>query len=180
MKVLVIVAHPNIEESIMNRTWVGELKKHSEITVHELYKEYPDEKIDIEREQMLCEEHERIVWQFPFYWYSSPPLLKKWQDEVLTHGWAYGSEGNKLHNKELILAVSTGSAKERYQAGGRNQYSMSELLKPFQATSNLIGTKFLPAFIFNGTYTASEEQIKESAKAYVDYILARDSSEWVN
>lgn len=180
MKVLVIVAHPNIEESIMNQTWIGELKKHSEITVHELYKEYPDEKIDIEREQMLCEEHERIVWQFPFYWYSSPPLLKKWQDEVLTHGWAYGSEGNKLHNKELILAVSTGSAKERYQAGGRNQYSMSELLKPFQATSNLIGTKFLPAFIFNGTYTASEEQIKESAKAYVDYILARDISEWVN
>ena len=51
---------------------------------------------------------------------------------------------------------------------------MSELLKPFQATSNLIGTKFLPAFIFNGTYTAIDEEIKESAKAYVNYILARD------
>ncbi|MBT2734075.1 NAD(P)H-dependent oxidoreductase [Bacillus sp. ISL-7] len=174
MKVLVIVAHPNIEESIMNRTWLGELMKHPNITVHELYKQYPDEIIEIEREQRLCEEHERIVWQFPFYWYSSPPLLKKWQDEVLTHGWAYGSKGNKLHNKELILAVSTGSAKERYQAGGRNQYSMSELLKPFQATSNLIGTKFLPAFIFNGTYTAIDEEIKESAKVYVNYILAKD------
>jgi putative NADPH-quinone reductase len=174
MKVLVIVAHPNMEESIVNRTWIGELKKHSEITVHELYKQYPDEKIDIEKEQRLCEEHERIVWQFPFYWYSSPPLLKKWQDEVLTHGWAYGSNGNKLHNKELILAVTTGSAKERYQAGGRNNYAMSELLKPFQATSNLIGTKFLPAFIFNGTYNAIDEEIKESAKAYVNYILARD------
>ncbi|GAA3312898.1 hypothetical protein GCM10020331_001740 [Ectobacillus funiculus] len=44
MKVLVIVAHPNIEESIVNRTWIGELKKHSNITVHELYKQYPDEK----------------------------------------------------------------------------------------------------------------------------------------
>ncbi|RBW68526.1 NAD(P)H-dependent oxidoreductase [Bacillus taeanensis] len=174
MKVLVIAAHPNIENSTVNRTWIEELRKHPEITVHELYKQYPDEKIDVEREQKLCEEHDRIVWQFPFYWYSSPPLLKKWQDKVLTHGWAYGSNGNKLHHKELILAVTTGSAKERYQAGGRNQYSLSELLKPFQATSNLIGTRFLPAFIFNGTYTAMEDEIKESAEAYVNYILAKD------
>ncbi|WP_394236003.1 NAD(P)H-dependent oxidoreductase [Niallia oryzisoli] len=174
MKVLVIVAHPNIEESVVNRTWLEELKKHPNITINELYKEYPDERIDIEREQKLCEEHDRIVWQFPFYWYSSPPLLKKWQDEVLTHDWAYGSKGDKLHNKELILAVSTGSAKERYQAGGRNHYSMSELLKPFQATSNLIGTKFLPAYIFNGTYTAIDEELKESAQAYVNHIFSKD------
>ncbi|WP_396125955.1 NAD(P)H-dependent oxidoreductase [Brevibacillus laterosporus] len=25
----------------------------------------------------------------PFYWYSSPPLLKKWLDDIFTHGWAY-------------------------------------------------------------------------------------------
>lgn len=85
-----------------------------------------------------------------------------------------------MHNKELILAVSTGSAKGKYQAGGRNNYSMSELLKPFQATSNLIGTRFLPAYIFNGAYTASEEKIEESAKSYVDYILARDIFELVD
>lgn len=172
MKTLVIVAHPNIEESVVNKTWLEELNKHAHITIHELYKEYPDEKIDVEKEQKLCEEHHRIVWQFPFYWYSSPPLLKKWQDEVLTHNWAYGAEGNKLHNKELVLAVTTGSGKERYQAGGRNNYSMSELLKPFQATSNLIGTTFLPAFIFNGAYTSTMEEIKDSAKNYADYILA--------
>lgn len=174
MKVLVIVAHPTIEKSVVNRTWLGELKKHPAITIHELYKQYPDGEIDIEREQRLCEEHDRIVWQFPFYWYSSPPLLKKWQDEVLTHDWAYGSNGTKLHHKELLLAVSTGSAKERYQAGGRNQFSMSELLKPFQATSNLIGTRFLPAFVFNGAYTSIDTEIEESAKEYANYILARD------
>lgn len=174
MKVLVIVAHPDIEKSIVNKTWVEELKKYDEITVHELYQQYPDEQIEIEREQKLCEEHDRIVWQFPFYWYSSPPLLKKWIDQVLTHGWAYGSNGTKLHNKDLILAVSTGSGKERYQAGGRNLFTMSELLKPFQATSNLIGTKYLPAFVFNGAYTAINEEIEDSARKYVNYILARD------
>ena len=28
-----------------------------------------------------------------FWWYSSPPLLKLWFDEVLTFGWAYGPGG---------------------------------------------------------------------------------------
>lgn len=28
--------------------------------------------------------------QHPFYWYSTPALLKEWQDLVLEHGWAYG------------------------------------------------------------------------------------------
>ncbi len=174
MRVLVIVTHPNIENSTVNKAWVKELKKHSNVTIHELYKQYSDEIIDIEKEQKLCEEHDRIVLQFPFYWYSSPPLLKKWQDEVLTYGWAYGSEGNKLHNKDLILAVTPGSPKERYQAGGRNQYSMSELLKPFQATSNLIGTTFLPSFIFHGTYHATTEEIEENAREFAHYILSRD------
>ncbi|WMT39113.1 NAD(P)H-dependent oxidoreductase [Paenibacillus sp. D2_2] len=171
MNVLVIVSHPSIEESVVNRTWVEELKKYPNITVHELYKQYPDELIDIEMEHKLCEKHDRIVLQFPLYWYSSPSLLKKWQDKVLTYGWAYGSDGNKLNNKELILAISTGSAEEKYRAGGLNNYSMSELLKPFQATSNLIGTKFLPAYIFHGSYQANENEVKRSAEEYVKYIL---------
>ena len=35
-----------------------------------------------------------IVFQFPFYWYSVPPLLKEWIDLVLEHGFAYGLEGD--------------------------------------------------------------------------------------
>lgn len=171
MKVLVIASHPNMVESVVNRAWIEELQKHATITVHELYKEYPDEQINVEAEQKLCEQHDRIVLQFPFYWYSSPSLLKKWQDEVLTHGWAYGTNGDKLHNKELILAITTGSAEEKYRAGGFNQYSMSELLKPFQATSNLIGTTFLPAYIFHGVYEADDHAVQKSAEEYVQYIL---------
>jgi putative NADPH-quinone reductase len=170
MKVLVIIAHPAIEQSTVNKAWMEELKKHDNITVHELYQEYKEE-IDVKREQELCEAHDRIVWQFPFYWYSSPPLLKEWQDKVLTYGWAFGSNGNALHGKELILAVTTGSGAEKYRAGGLNHYSMSELLKPFQATSNLIGTTFLPPYLFYGTYGATKEEIQKSAKEYAEYIV---------
>ncbi len=171
MKTLVIVAHPNIAKSWINRRWVEELKKHPEITVHELYKEYPSGTIDVEREQALLLEHHRIVWQFPFYWYSSPPLLKKWQDEVLTYGWAYGSKGDKLHGKELMLAISTGGPAAAYRADGYNHFTMSELTTPFQATSNLIGTKFLPPFVLNGINYLSDEDVTNSTWEYAKTVL---------
>ena len=89
MKALVVQAHPNIEESRVNKRWREELAKHpNDIEVHALYEEYPDWQIDVEREQRLLEAHALIVWQFPLYWYSCPPLLKKWLDDVFTYGWA--------------------------------------------------------------------------------------------
>lgn len=171
MKTLVIVVHPNMEQSRVNKGFMDEIRKQSDVKVHELYKEYPDEKIDIEREQQLLLDHDRIVLQFPFYWYSTPSLLKKWQDAVLTYGWAYGPNGDKLNGKEFVLAVSTGGPEHSYQAGGYNNYTLSELLRPLQATSNLIGTAYLPPFTFNGAVVASEDEIEKGAKAYVEHVL---------
>ena len=57
---------------------------------------------DVEREQ----DHDRITYQFPMYWYSVTPLLKKWLDDVLTDGFAYGSTGNKLEGKDPQVIVS--------------------------------------------------------------------------
>lgn len=170
MNVAVIVAHPHLQESKVNRRWIEELKKHPSITVHDLYHQYPQEVIDVQKEQELLLQHDRIVFQFPFYWYSSPPLLKKWMDSVLTSGWAYGAGGDKLHGKELVLAISTGSPEEKYQAGGLNQYTVSELTRPFQATSHLIGMTFLPMFVFYNAFSATDTEIIESAGKYVRHI----------
>lgn len=47
-KTLVIVTHPNIEQSHVNKSWVDALKAHPDLyTVHEIYKLYPDGKIDV-------------------------------------------------------------------------------------------------------------------------------------
>jgi len=59
------------------------LAKRQDVTIHPLYEAYPDWSIDVTREHELLLAHDRIVLQFPFYWYSSPPLLKKWLDFVL-------------------------------------------------------------------------------------------------
>ncbi|NHC40604.1 general stress protein [Bacillus sp. MM2020_1] len=170
MKTLVIVAHPNLEQSKVNRTWMNRLQQEEHITVHNLYADYPTFEINVDKEQQLLLEHDRIVFQFPFYWYSSPALLKQWQDLVLTYGWAYGSEGTKLCGKEFMLVISTGGPEEAYQAGGYNHYSISELTKPFQATANLTGMRFLPTFTKQGVRFLTNEQVLESAEELVSHL----------
>jgi len=169
-RILVIVAHPDIENSLINKRWVEELSKEENITIHELYKAYPTEQIEVKSEQKLVEMHDTIIFQFPFYWYSSPPLLKKWQDEVLTYGWAYGRDGTKLKGKSFMLAISTGSAMSAYKAGGKNQFSIDELTKPFQAMSNLVGMKFLPSFVFYGLNNSTREDVEKSIPLYMGHM----------
>lgn len=70
--------------------------------------------IDVERKQNLLLEHDRIVFQFPFFWYSTPAILKEWQDKVLEYGWAYGADGKKLHGKECLVVTSTGGPAGAY------------------------------------------------------------------
>ncbi|UKS25776.1 NAD(P)H-dependent oxidoreductase [Paenibacillus sp. HWE-109] len=176
MKTLVIVAHPNLSASRVNRRLAEEMEKQAHVTVHRLYDVYSDEQIDVAAEQKLLEAHDRIILQFPFYWYSSPPLLKKWLDAVLTYGWAYGSEGDKLHGKDLLIAISTGGPEKAYAPGGYNHYTLPELLRPFQATSNLIGTHYLTPFSVNGVHQVTEEQLDLSVKAYVTYALDPENS----
>lgn len=171
MKTLVIVAHPNMEQSRINKRFMKEISKQPDVTIHNLYETYPDEKINVENEQKLLLEHDRIVLQFPFYWYSTPSLLKKWQDMVLSFGWAYGPEGDKLNGKELLVATSTAGPEHSYVAGGYNRYSMSELLKPLQATSNLIGAKYLIPYVFHKAMMVTDEEIEAGAKAYVDHVF---------
>ncbi|OOZ37346.1 NAD(P)H-dependent oxidoreductase [Solemya velesiana gill symbiont] len=171
MKILVNAFHPHLEDqSRVNSRWISELDKHGDITVNRQYSHYGDWNIDIEREQKLLLEHDRIVFQHPFFWYSTPPLMKKWLDDVLTYAWAYGPGGTALKGKEWISAISAGGPADAYQAGGYNNYAMSELLKPLQQTANLIGMVYLPAFIFHGAVQATGEEIDASAAAYLSHI----------
>ena len=108
MKVLVNLFHPHLERSVVNRAWAERLANQPGITLRRLYALYPDGKIDVAAEQQALAEHERLVFQHPFYWYSTPPLMKQWLDDVLTYGWAYGPGGNALAGKEWLSAISTG------------------------------------------------------------------------
>ncbi|MGG0941756.1 NAD(P)H-dependent oxidoreductase [Bacillus subtilis] len=170
MKTLVLVVHPNIESSRINKNWKEAVLSEPDVTVHDLYEKYHDQPIDVEFEQQQLLAHDRIVFQFPLYWYSSPPLLKQWFDEVFTFGWAHGPGGNKLKEKEWVTAMSIGSPEHSYQAGGYNLFSISELTKPFQASAHLVGMTYLPSFAEYRANTISDQEIAESANRYVKHI----------
>lgn len=170
---LVIVAHPDLESSRINKRLAAELERRGNVTVHRLYETYPDEKIDAAREQALLTAHDRVVLQFPFFWYSSPSLLKKWLDVVFELGFAHGKGGDKLNGKELLIAISSGGAQSMFQAGGFHNYSYSELLRPFQQTANLTGMIYRQAFVVSGIREVSDEQLEKYAADYADYVEGR-------
>lgn len=173
MKTLIIVVHPDIEKSVINKRWIEELRKYPEkYTIHQLYETYPDEKFNVLKEQELIESHDKIVFQFPFYWFSSPPLLKKWLDEVVLYGWAYGSKsGYKVEGKKISLAVSIGIDEEEYSASGKYKYTMKELTRPFELTFEYIKADYREPFLYYGIErNSSNEWIERSVPMYLDFI----------
>ncbi len=143
-KVLVLFAHPALHHSRVNRQLADVARAETDVTFVDLYANYPRLKINTDAEQAALLEHDVVVMQFPFYWYSTPAILKEWQDLVLEFGWAYGPGGDKLHGKKLVPVVSLGGAEDAYHPTGRNKFELRELLAPLEATANLCGMTFVP------------------------------------
>ena len=178
-KTLIILAHPNLSESIVNKHWAAALKQHTDrFTVHELYAAYPRGKIEAIAEQKLIEAHDALVWQFPVYWFNCPPLLKQWLDEVLTHGWAYGSKGKALAGRKIALAVSLGAPAEDYRTDGAVGCSVAEVLRPFELTTKYCNADYRPPFAFhtidsNAGY--SEAAVRAAEQSAADYLVWLDA-----
>jgi glutathione-regulated potassium-efflux system ancillary protein KefG len=165
-KTLVIVAHPDIAASRTNRQVADVLAQQPHCTVRQLYTIYPDFKIDIAAEQALLLAHDTVVLQFPVYWYSSPALLKEWLDRVLTRGFAYG-DGTALVGKKLQISCAAGGAEAVYSATGRNKYTMTEFLRPFEVTAQLCGMTYLPPFAIHAAHLLTDAEISAQAEALV-------------
>lgn len=163
---LVLYAHPNPEESRVNRQLRAAIEGIEDITVHDLYETYPDFFIDVPREQALLLEHQAIVFQHPFYWYSCPPLLKEWMNRVLEYGFAYGEGGDKLHGKHFLQAITTAGPEARYRREGINHFTLPELLRPFEQSAHLCGLVTHAPFVTCGVKSLSDEALRESASSY--------------
>lgn len=167
MKVLLLVAHPALERSRMNRRLLDAVSALKGVTCHDLYEQYPDLGIDVKREQELLLAHDAVVFQSPFYWYSTPAILKEWQDLVLTHGWAYGAGGTALAGKVTFNALTTGGPAASYTPLGHNRFSVRALLAPYEATANLCGMRFLAPFVVHGVLRfRSDEDYEGPCHAY--------------
>lgn len=166
MKILILFAHPAYEKSRVNKTISEDLDQIKGLTFHDLYEAYPEFDINIDYEQELLTAHDCIVFQYPFFWYSTPAILKEWQDLVLLHGWAYGSKGNALKDKWFLNAVTTGGAKKAYQKGSFHNYTIQELLAPLTQTARMCKMIPLPPFVVHGTHALDNNDLQQYKTIY--------------
>jgi glutathione-regulated potassium-efflux system ancillary protein KefG len=172
-QILILFAHPALEKSRINRRLIQAIQGLDAVTVHDLYEQYPDFHINVKAEQDLLLAHDIIVFHHPFYWYSSPAILKEWQDLVLEHGFAYGKGGTALHGKKVLSAITTGGGEQAYCRQGYNRFSIRELLVPFEQTAHLCGMEYLPPFVVQGTHQIQEQgEIVQHTEAYRQVITA--------
>ncbi len=99
---------------------------------------YPDGKIDVKAEQEKLLKADTIIFQFPMFWFKSPYLLSKWVEDVFTHGFAYGSSGNKLEGKKLIVSITMGGDENEF----KGKFDLERLVGPFECTALFVKMKF--------------------------------------
>ncbi|MDR1344853.1 MAG: NAD(P)H-dependent oxidoreductase [Tannerellaceae bacterium] len=160
-KVTILLAHPNYPQSVANKTLVEAVKNLPGLTVIDIYAS----PFTLDTYKKAVGEAATIVFQFPFHWLSAPSMLKKWCDEI------FGGLLEDVKGKQLLVATTTGSEYEAYRSGGRNLFTIDELLRPYQALANHAGMSWhTPFALYGATLPTAPASIAAGAKAYKELI----------
>ncbi len=170
--VLVLVAHPAMQHSRINRRLMQAARGVPGVAVRDLYALYPDYLIDIAAEREALAQARLVVWQHPIHWYGMTPMLRLWADEVLAFGWAYGAGGRALRGKDLWLVASTGGDAASYRPDAYNRYPFDAFLPPYEQAAALCGMRFLPPRILYGVHGATPAQLEAHAAAYAQRLAS--------
>ncbi len=175
-KVLVILAHDDMNISRVNKRFAQELESCDNVEVRDIKALYPDYKIDVEAEQEAVRKADKVVFQFPMFWFNAPSILKEWIDKVYSLGFAFdvtkeGYERRELNKKEFMLAVSMGGAVEAYE--GEKVKSVNECLTPYIYTSKFCGMIVTePFYCYSAMLGLKDKKLEELAGEFKKAILS--------
>jgi len=136
------------------------------VVVRDLYELYPRFSINTQKEQTHVEQSDIIVLLHPFYWYSTPALMKQYLDMVFTHGWAYGKDGNKLKDKIMFNALTTSGQRESYASEEHNRFPLSSFLIPFNQMAFVCKMHYLPPYVLHESGKVSAKESSKHAKDF--------------
>lgn len=166
--VILYYAHPGQRFSHVNKAMYAASAGVEGLTRVDLYADYPRFDIDADREQQRLLDHDVIVFQFPLYWYSTPSLLKEWQDLVLEHGFAYGAGGDALAGKSMQLVITAAGPADAYTPQGYQHHDLRTFLRPLEQTAALCKMNFLAPYVLYGSLKAPEDgQVAPHVDGYV-------------
>lgn len=158
---LVYYAHPGHKYSHVNRFMARAAAAVDGVTFVDLYRDYPRFDIDVNVEQQRLLDHDVILFQFPLFWYSTPSIIKEWEDLVLEHGFAYGHDGDRLAGKRMMLVVSGAGPKDAYTHAGYQHFPIRTFLTPLEQTARLCKMHFLAPYVLYAALRAPEAGLVE-------------------
>lgn len=164
--ILLLYCHPSPHKSRYNRTLLDVARALPFVKVRDLYELYPNLMIDETREQEALRAADALVMQFPLYWFSTPSMLKEWQDSVLINGFAFGEGGTALQGKKFMAAVSTGAEESAYASGESHGAPVAQYLAPIEMTARFCGMEVVPAFVAHNARHQAFEATKMQAHDY--------------
>lgn len=168
MKTLVIISHPDFENSKVNKPLISFIEQ-SNIDIHYLIE--PDKNYNISEEQKKLEQYDKIIFQFPLYWYSVPFNMKKWIDFIFTEEWSFGINATALKGKSIAFATTVGSPKESFSPDSYNHYTLEEYLRPIIQMAKLSKMIVDPEiFAIFSTPHITYEDITKYQKQYLDFV----------
>lgn len=167
----ILLFHPDPERSRVNTALARAAVGLHHVAIADMAALYPAGiamERDSAREAARLLGADRIVLQFPMQWYSTPALLKQWQDVVLTR-MAYihwDTEGACLAGKPLMVAVTMGAEEATYRPEGRNRFTLAELLAPLRASANRFAMDWRDPFLVFGADALNGDELAEAGHAY--------------
>lgn len=167
-KTLIIMSHPDVTQSTSQQFLLAAIKGEEQIQIRHLeliLAERENNHFDKRIERACLQEADRIILQFPLYWYQCPSVMKQWMDEVLTLNLP-----PKDKEKELGIVVTVGAKKDRYTAGGSVGFGIEELLRPYQALANQLGWKYQTPFVIYQFQYLPEAQKQQLLVEYLYYL----------
>jgi putative NADPH-quinone reductase len=173
MRTTVLVFHPDYARSHANRALADAIGTSQDVEIVEMGGLYLKGDIDVDVEVARLLTVDRLVLQFPVQWYSTPPLLKAWQDTVLTRMYYMraAEEGERLRGLPVMIAATAGNDPSAYTAEGINLFPLEELLTPLRATANRCFWRWEEPFLIYRANKASADELALAGRHYAKRLM---------
>jgi NAD(P)H dehydrogenase (quinone) len=135
---------------------------------------------DVITEQEKLRWADAVIFQFPYWWFSMPAIMKGWVERVFAYGFAYGvgdsnrwryGDGN-LKGKRAMLSIAIGGPEKDYLERGING-AIADLLFPIHHGILFFpGMSVLPPFLIYSAGRLTKEGYKQVEADYKARLLS--------
>ncbi|MCI5776002.1 MAG: NAD(P)H-dependent oxidoreductase [Aerococcus sp.] len=129
----------------------------------------PDDET-IKHYQQLLLDADRFFLEFPLYWYQAPGIISDWCADIFTDAFIQKLKRQDDH-KEFGVIISVGTPLSDYQKGGRQGFSLSEILTPFATIAHYFHFTYLTPFVLSQYMYMTDVERREKLVEYQQHLL---------